>query len=160
MKNISIYKKILVGVDGSNDSYEAVESAFKIAESMKSQLIFLYVITDDFIKKIYRGEAEIKKSISQVDDIMLLQARTEEIGKAVFKKIEDYIKERNITLSYEFKMRNGNPRNEIVDEINTKDYDLCVLGARSASRSFTTVFGQISDYVIKNTKIPILMVRA
>lgn len=160
MIKFSIFKKILTGVDGSNDSYEAVEFAIKIAESMKSQLIFLYVITDDYIKEVYRGEAEIKKSLSQVDDIMLLQARTEEIGKAVFKKIEDYIKESNPELKYEFKMRNGNPGKEIVDEINKNGYDLCVLGAKSASRSFTTVFGQISDYIIKNTKIPILMVRA
>ncbi len=157
---MSIFKKILVAVDGSDDSYEAIQYAIKIAEPMESHLVFLYIITEDYIKKIYRGEAEIKKSLSQVDDIMLLQARTEEIGKAVFKRIEDYLKEQNISISFEFKMRNGDPRTEIVSEINETPYDLCVLGARSASRSFTTVFGRISDYVIKNTKIPILMIRA
>jgi nucleotide-binding universal stress UspA family protein len=156
---MSIFKKILVGVDGSDDSYEAVDYAIKIAESMKSKLIFLYIITENYIKEVYKGEEQIKKSISQVDDIMLLQARTEAIGKAIFQRIEDFIKERKITITYEFKMRNGNPANEIIEEVNQNGYDLCILGAKSASRSFTTVFGKISDHVIRNTKIPILMVR-
>lgn len=154
-----IFTNVLVGVDGSNDSYEAMIYAIKLADCMQAKLTFLYVTTEGYIKEVFHGEAEIKKSKSQVDDLLLLQARTEAIGKALFEKVEAYIKSKNPDLNFELKMRKGNPKEEFVDEINNGGYDLCVLGSSSASKSFQAVFGRVSDHIIKSTKIPILIIR-
>jgi nucleotide-binding universal stress UspA family protein len=153
-----IFSNILVGIDGSNDSLEGMYYAMKIAESMGSKLTFLYVITENYIKEVFHGEEEIKKSKTQVDDLLLLQSRTEQIGKAVFQKVETYIKTQNPDLQFEFKMIEGNPKDVFVKEINENEYDLCVLGSGSASKSFTAVFGRVSDYIIQNTKTPILII--
>ncbi|MGQ4876323.1 MAG: universal stress protein [Promethearchaeia archaeon] len=157
---MAIFQNILVGLDGSKDSYEALNYASKIAVDQDAKLTVLYVITVDYIKQTYKGEEEIKKSISQVDDILLLQARTEEIGNAIFQKAKEFLDKCPKKIDYKLKMRNGNPRFEFFDEIMGNGYDLCVLGYECASASFSSVFGSTWDYLLKNTKIPILLIRA
>jgi len=153
-----IFSNILVGIDGSNDSLEGMYYAIKIAECMGSKLTFLYVITENYIKEVFSGEEEIKKSKTQVDDLLLLQARTEQIGKATFHKIDEFIKSKNPDLQYELKMGEGNPKDLFVKEINENQYDLCILGSGSASKSFTAVFGRLSEHLLANTKTPILII--
>lgn len=155
---MDIFKNILIGVDGSNDGYEALKYGVKIANLTNAKLTFLYIITEDYIIKHYKGIESIEKSTSQVDDFLLLQARTETIGHDIFEKVKEYIKSQNVNVNYNLKMRSGNPRSEFVDEINEFKYDLCILGKDSASKSFTTVFGKISEYIIKETKTPVLIV--
>jgi nucleotide-binding universal stress UspA family protein len=155
---MDIFKNILIGVDGSNDGYEAMKYGLKIAKLTHAKLTFLYIETENFIINQYKGVDSIEKSRSQVDDFLLFQARTEEIGKDLFQKIRDYIESQNLDISYEMKKREGNPRVEIVDEIKQANYDLCIVGKDSASKSFTTVFGKISDFIIRETKVPVLIV--
>jgi nucleotide-binding universal stress UspA family protein len=155
---LDIFKNILIGVDGSNDGYEAMKYGLKIASFTKAKLTFLYVITDEYIINHYKGIESIEKSRSQVDDFLLLQARTEAIGNDLFEKIKDHIKNQDLDINYELKMRSGNPRSEFVEEINQFQYDLCILGKDSASKSFSTVFGKISEFIIKETKTPVLIV--
>ncbi len=155
---MDIFKSILVGVDGSNDGYEAMKYGLKIGSLTNAKLTFLYVITEDYIITHYKGIESIEKSRSQVDDFLLLQARTEAIGNDIFDKIKDYILNQKINLGYDLKMRSGNPRAQFVEEINEFHYDLCILGTDSASKSFSTVFGKISEFVIKETRIPVLIV--
>ena len=155
---MELFKSILIGVDGSNDGYEAMKYGIKIARITQAKLTFLYIETDNFIINQYKGIDSIEKSRSQVDDFLLLQARTEEIGKDLFQKIKDHIEAQNLNIKYELKKREGNPRIEFVEEIKQNPYDLCILGKDSASKSFTTVFGAISDYIIQETKIPVLIV--
>jgi nucleotide-binding universal stress UspA family protein len=155
---MDIFKNILIGVDGSNDGYEAMKYGIKIAKLTHAKVTFLYIETDNFIINQYKGVDSIEKSRSQVDDFLLFQARTEEIGKDLFQKIKEYIESQKLDLNYELKSRLGNPRIEFVNEIKQTQYDLCILGKDSASKSFTTVFGKISDFIIKETKVPVLIV--
>jgi nucleotide-binding universal stress UspA family protein len=155
---MDIFKNVLIGIDGSNDGYEAMEYGIKIAQLTHAKLTFLYIETEKFIIEHYKGVDSIEKSRSQVDDFLLFQARTDEIGKDLFQKITEHIEHQKLDISYELKKREGNPRIEFVDEIKQNQYDLCIVGKDSASKSFTTVFGKISDFIIRETKVPVLIV--
>ncbi|MBM2818582.1 MAG: universal stress protein A-like protein isoform [Nitrosarchaeum sp.] len=59
----------------------------------------------------------------------------------------------------EFILEIGNPANMITEVVNSKDYDLVVLGTRGMSPVKELFLGSVSMKVIHHAKCPVLVVR-
>lgn len=158
MDNQEIFKKILVGVDGSKDSFKAMDYGVRLALATRGYLTFLFVITDQFIKEHYRMDGDHHGG-SPVAEVMADQARTEELGREVFDRVEAEASKVLGSDNFTTKTRAGDPREEFVQELRKGQYDLCILGHSGASKSFETVFGKISDAIFQETNVPILITK-
>ena len=107
-----MYDHILIGVDNSRDSYKAAETGIELARLIQAQITFVYVITEDFIKKMYGGEDKISESSSQLDDYLLYQSRTKEIGETVIEKLSEMAHQKLGKEDFSFKTLNGHPIEE------------------------------------------------
>ncbi|MHA1369492.1 MAG: universal stress protein [Promethearchaeota archaeon] len=153
-----MFKKILIGVDDSKDSYNAAKISIELAKMLNANITFLYVITDEYIKKIFGGEKKIEKSETQIDDFLLEQSRTKEIGEKVFNEIKNIAKQKLNEKQYEMIIRKGHPINEFLDELKSKNYDVVILGRTGASKAQKMVFGDLSKSVINETNITCVIV--
>jgi len=53
----------------------------------------------------------------------------------------------------------GNPVQEIIQEVNTKDYDMIVMGAHGHGAIAGAVMGSVSRRVLRRSQTPVLLVR-
>ncbi|MHA1731568.1 MAG: universal stress protein [Promethearchaeota archaeon] len=150
-----IFQKILVGVDGSKDSYAAARYGIKLARSTGGAITFLYVVTEDLIKERF-DTSGIKDLIAHV---MAEQARTEELGREVFGEVEELARQVLPPERIHTRMRGGFPHEEFLEEIKEGNHDLVILGQQGASKSFTTVFGEISKRIVNESSVPLLIVK-
>ncbi|MGD8455980.1 MAG: universal stress protein [Anaerolineales bacterium] len=77
------------------------------------------------------------------------------------KKMQERILkiEKKMKSPLEIKMETGDPIPLILDEIETGDYDIAVLGIRQRRRLVPSAYRLLSQKVIKHSPIPIMLVR-
>ncbi|MHA1794160.1 MAG: universal stress protein [Promethearchaeota archaeon] len=153
-----MFKNIIIGVDGSADSYNAATCGITLAKILQAKIVFFFVITTDYIKQMYGDETSIKKSISQVDDILLEQARTKEIADETFKKLEVQASKVLGSDFFQMKIAYGHPIEEFVKELKTGEHDLAIIGRKGASKAQRAVLGSLIDTIIEKTSIPCLII--
>lgn len=151
---MTVFRRILVGVDGSEDSLVAAERATLLAQATRGHITFLFVVTEEFVKRSTSADPA-----TIVSEAVVEQARTKEQGEEVLSKVREMASRHLGTGQISTKVRSGDPREEFVKELQEGGYELCVLGRRGASRSFETMFGKISEAIFSRTKVPLLIVR-
>ncbi|MEM2933763.1 MAG: universal stress protein [Methanocellales archaeon] len=138
-----MFKKILVGVDGSEDSKGALAKAAELAEKFGSEIIIISVIPREVKLAIIQAEvldgsifAETEKMVAELaSDLKArgLQAR----GITVF----------------------GDVANEILKTCEEEGCDLIVVGSRGLGKVERFLLGSIASKVIVHAKVPVLVVR-
>ena len=140
---------ILVPLEGSPKSYEAVDYALEIARLFKNCSITLcYVIEENILKPLaaYQGE-----------DINVLFEKYEEQAKIYYNnavKIADK-KGFDSTLIM-IKILRGDPGEEIVKF--SANFDLIVITVRAKLHSPENSIGKVTRYVLSMSKIPVFVV--
>ena len=139
-----MYKKILVPIDGSQDSYCALKEAELLAESFDSKMIILTVLTDANVIEHYPGNflsTDFKKA----------QAMR---GEKILNKALNTIEAEG---EVETCVRVGRASEEILKCAEEKDVDLIVIGSRGLGGFSRTLLGSVSNKVLNTAKIPVLV---
>lgn len=139
-----MYKKILVAVDGSENSIRAAQQAAHIASlCIQSKVDLLYILDYnrrriDIITNIKRDDLHIdrERGIASIETIFI-----------------------NKDISHEFIIKLGDPGPTIVSYANEGDYDLVVIGSRGLNSFQVMVIGSVSHKVAKRITAPILIVK-
>jgi nucleotide-binding universal stress UspA family protein len=134
-----MFKRIVVGYDGSNHSKKALEMAIDIAKKYGAEVIAVTVVdiatsTDPNIVKIAENAAQ-----------QIASEASERLSK-------EGITHRSI-------VRHGNPGEEIVKTSKENNADLIVVGSRGLSTLRRLILGSVSRSVINKSKIPVLVVK-
>lgn len=139
-----MYKKILVPVDGSQDSYCALKEGELLAQAFDSKLIILTVLTDTNVIEHYPGNflsTDFKKA-------------QEQRGQKILDKALE-------TIDYEGDVetcvRVGRASEEILKCSEEKEVDLIVIGSRGLGGFSRTLLGSVSDKVLNAAKVPVLV---
>lgn len=139
-----MYKKILVPVDGSQDSYCALKEGELLAQAFDSKLIILTVLTDTNVIEHYPGNflsTDFKKAQEQRGQKILDKALA--------------------TIDYEGDVetcvRIGRASEEILKCSEEKEVDLIVIGSRGLGGFSRTLLGSVSDKVLNAAKVPVLV---
>jgi nucleotide-binding universal stress UspA family protein len=128
-------KKLLVAVDGSNQSNKAVDYAVELAKKFDAKLTLLHVEE----KKLFKLERDLSQKIGEQ---FLLDAE---------RRMDD--------VEYEKKMIAGNPWEIILDMAKAGNFDLVVMGSRGLSSVKRFLLGSVSAEVSMLVQSSVLLIR-
>ncbi|WEV44996.1 universal stress protein [Streptococcaceae bacterium ESL0687] len=140
------YKKILVGVDGSDEADVAFKKAIHAALRNKAQLIIANIIDS----RAFQGLSGFEGVIAE--DAL-------KSSKEFMKKYEDEAREKGLkdVKSYiEF----GSPRAMLSDTIPTEEkVDLIMVGSTGQTAIERLLIGSVAEYIIRHAPCDVLVVR-
>ena len=142
---------ILLAVDFSDKSNKVFNYAVDLKNKYKAELKVLNV-NEEFLNK-----DEMVMSRVKVDEVM---KSNEEIALNVKEKFKDMLSSLDVLDSSNIKiiLREGSASKEIVEYADENKCDLIILGSNSQSKITELLLGSTSRAVIKNSKIPVLVI--
>jgi nucleotide-binding universal stress UspA family protein len=136
-------KKILVPIDGSKNSIRGLDNAISIARNCHATITGLYVlptyprnIADAIIPFFLHPEKEARK--------FLADAKKRAAQKGIL---------------FKSKIIWGSPTCEIQEIVNSKKFDLIVIGARGMGSLKELFLGSVSNVIVHKSKIPVMVVK-
>lgn len=130
----TIYKNILLPVDGSQQSIDAFKSGIQQAKNWNSSVYLVQVLSDD-------------------DDVNKIGDR-----ESFLNALESYAKGQSVTLHKEIVF--GDPRSQIARELVERwGIDLIVIGATGKGRIAKMLIGSVTTYVLRHALCDVLVCR-
>jgi nucleotide-binding universal stress UspA family protein len=142
-----LYSKVLVPVDGSENSNRALKHALSLSSKLKSKLTILYVL--EVPPFVYVQSQKL------VDSVM---ASLEKEAKNILDAAQNQAKEFDV--EYETALLKGDNIASIIIDYNKKnDFDIIVIGSRGHGKIKTTLLGSVSNNVLHHSKNPVLIIK-
>ena len=141
--NLAKIKKILVPLDGSENSFRALDKAIILAKQNDAE------ITGFFVIQINPSEIDIIRNIMKKSLKKQFLKIMEKANAKCKKNGTEFIE------VLEF----GHEGNTIVSFAQKNNYDLIVIGSRGLGSIKEFFLGSTSTYVVNNSKIPVLIVK-
>ncbi len=135
--------KILIPIDGSRKSLQALRYAVNFAEKIDSQVVVLNVQIE--------SDVTIIEPISW--DAPVLKERAEKVFSLAKKELE------GSKVNVEYKMLQGNPAREIIKYADSQKFDLVVIGAHGLSGIKEFLLGSVANKVSRHSMVPTLIVK-
>jgi nucleotide-binding universal stress UspA family protein len=132
---------VLVPVDGSNHSEEALE--FALDEHEEDMITILHVIDP------MEGDYESDESTG------MAVRRSEQVERSVESLLEDAQPHGDV----EFVTREGHPADEIIACVDDEDIDQVVMGSRGLSGVKRLLLGSVAETVVRRADAPVNVVR-
>lgn len=139
----SIFRKILVGYDGSKYSEHAVSVALNLAHCCDAKLLLFAV-------------ARPPEPATRVEVEAMLDDAREHFEES-FKHIQERAKEEDVEIETAIVV--GHPTEQIIHRAETDNVDLVVLGHRGVSQFKVFKIGSTSDKVLRHAHCPVMIVR-
>ncbi len=145
-----MFKKILVAVDGSEQSLHALEVAAEIAVDDDAELTILSVapyapamVTDDALPTyLPKFQDDIRDSY-----------------KRMLKKTDTDLKKRHPTLKTVPIVMEGKPAQHIIETAQARNSDLIIVGNRGTGGILNWMLGSVSQQVVNSCTAPVLVVK-
>ena len=151
--------KILVAVDGTENSLRVGEYAVKLAKKLEAEVYFIYVIPRITLRmpRLIATFTQLQERLHSLTP--LPPCIREKIMRETFPILEKLrISAEAHGLRPEFIIAEGDPAVKIVEEVKNGRYDLIVVGYRS--RSILTAFpGSVTRKILEKSQIPVLVVK-
>ena len=142
------FKKILVAYDSSGFSNRAFKSALDIAESDKSKITIITVVTGLYQPSIgfsmrYAGNVleQHRKSIKKI--VTCLKSKADKKGVKLSLKI----------------LHNPSVSNAILNYVNSHKQDVIVIGSHGRTGINKIILGSVANEIAHKAKIPVMVVK-
>lgn len=141
-------KKILVPIDGSEQARKAFVQAIAIAKRIDAQVEVVSVINEDSIESQTSQKSENVFRTLQESRLRLLEKYVE-----VAREKYDFHNVKTFTVI-------GKPKHQIIHIVREDPaYGLIVIGATGKNAVERSLLGSVSQYVVREADIPVLIVR-
>lgn len=145
-----MYKRILIPIDGSTTSNQALREGIKLANEQQSQLRIIHVV----------DEAVLYSDVEGFIDITALRDALEESSKSMLNKAAGTAKKSGIEAeTAQLKTAGERIATTITDEAKRWSADLIVLGTHGRSGFDRLLMGSIAEGVARIAPAPVLLVR-
>lgn len=136
--------KILVPVDGSENSEKGLKYACSLAKKVGATVTVLHIVSIP-----YTGES-----------IAFQIAPLEDAGRMILKRAKSLLKEEEcVDAHFVLREGSGNPGHEIVKFVEEENISLIVMSAKGHSALAHLLLGSVSDMLVKHAPCPILIVK-
>ncbi len=139
--------KILVSVDGSKNSKQALEKAKGLANLSEGEVLILHVINDT-VNNPYLALNDYKKAI---DNAFVEQ------GDIILNEAKELFADTNIEVKT--LLEHGDPGKVIIDISEKENVDLIIMGSRGLNPLSRMMLGSVSNKVLNNSKTSVLIVK-
>ena len=141
-REVSIYRHILVALDGSADSRTALRHAVSLAQEQNAKLTLLTVVPHQ---------------ATPVGPGVAPPPETDESHNEIIKKALQEIP-RNVGVTT--RLEHGEIADTLLRAVKGDDYDLLVMGSHGHSRVHRALLGSVSEKVLHKAAVPVLMLRS
>lgn len=148
---IGMISNILVAIDGSKPSTQALEMAIEIAKRFDARLHLIHVVREMQLPPELQHFAELESVRGTRQDVLnTIGERLVNQGKRVA--------ETNGVTSVESDIGTGDPANAIIGYANRNGIDLIVLGSRGLGQVEGMLMGSVSRKVSNLATVPCMVV--
>jgi nucleotide-binding universal stress UspA family protein len=142
-----MYSKILVSVDGSENSLRALRHGLFLASRLKTKLSVLYVLEIPPVVYV-QSQKIINSAIESIEDE----------AKKVFSEVDKEAKKYDY--AYEAVILKGHPvASVIIEYADQKDMEIIIIGSRGFGKFKTAILGSVSHHIIHHTKRPVILIK-
>jgi len=141
-----LYRKILLATDGSESARKAADDAVEFSRLSGAKIYAVSVID----RSTYSSVPE------DLEWEEAMYAWFRELGEEAVSYVEKTAK--NAGLQVESVLLEGHPAEEIVNFAEKNGMDLIIIGSLGKSRVERFLIGSVSEKVVRNAKVPVLVV--
>jgi len=142
-------ENILVAIDFSAGSAQALRYALKFAIQFDSQLLLLHILHDPAESPGFYSSEKAGKTV--------LRSMEEEASRMMDEFVGEYLKEWK---KFDMRIIPGLPAEEIVRIAEREKVDMIVMGTRGHSGLKRLMIGSVTDRVIRDCTCPVLAVQS
>jgi len=141
-----LIQKVLVAVDGSENSERAIDFAMVFAEKYCTTLTVLNV-------------TELPAAMYPGNELMVVAKDLRKIHNAILHRAVERIKATNPGLIVQAVLREGEPATEIVAVSKDGEFDVVVLGHLGVGKVKGLLMGSISEKVVRLVHCTVIVVK-
>ncbi len=141
-----MFTNILVPIDGSDNSYRALDAALLVSEKLGSDITVIHVMEEVPITHI--GS---EKMLNE-----LLEAYKKE-NQDILLKCSEIANQKGLTIKT-FLLQ-GNPASAILDYIKKEKFDLVIMGSRGLGKFKELILGSVSSKIVHHSPCAVLLIR-
>ncbi len=148
------FKRILVAVDGSDNSMQAAKVAVEMAQRLGAELTALHVIpTARYAAPLTTGSVPPSGVYEKYNEY------ERNLGERVIGRVVDMAKTASVKVRAEVQGPRGSIVQGITDYALGEHADLIIIGTRGLSGFKKLVIGSVSSGVVSHAHCPVLVVR-
>ena len=148
-----LFKKILVPLNGSKHSVQALKMAVQIAKKFDGKIALIHVYSAVRLATM----TPPRISVMAPTGVAILVEGVREAGASVLADGEERVKAEGVQV--ETLLREGHTVQEILKTAREGEFNLIVMGSRGLSKIKEIFLGSVSDGVIRNASCPVLVVK-
>ena len=152
MRGDTMFKKMLVALDGSDQSKHALKYAIDSASKWDAELLMISVIPFHSALLFYDDGASMI-DLDEYDKTM------KKIHSEILADAKAKVESTNPDLKVKIMLRTGHVPSVIIEEADKEDADLIIMGSRGLSGIRGWVLGSVSKAVAEQCRKPILLVK-
>lgn len=147
--------KLLVAIDGSDESNRALATAVEIATATDGSITLIHAIQPD----IYDAGGGEPVTATERSDRLIIDSldSAEEHGQSILDEAIAFANESAVDVSGE--LRYGRPAQIITDFAEEGDFDAIYLGHRGMSERTIAFLGSVARDVVERASVPVMVVR-
>ncbi len=142
-----MYTKILVPIDGSENSTRALEHGLNLSSELKSKITVLYVL--QIPPFVYVQSQQVVNSVME---------SLKKEAKLVLESGISQSKKHGVEPETVF-LEGNDIASIIIDYGEKNNFDVIVIGSRGHGKVKTVLLGSVSHNVLHNSKIPVLIIK-
>ncbi|WP_422359269.1 universal stress protein [Reichenbachiella sp.] len=145
-------KRILVPIDFSKESMNALNAAHSLAAHTDSNVLLLHIVEDPNIETMKISGETHYDPMDNLYVKLLLDKTTERLEAIVNDP-------KNSDLNISYKIEIGNPYSSISENIASHDASLIVMGSSGASGLQEILVGSVADKAVRHAICPVIVVK-
>jgi nucleotide-binding universal stress UspA family protein len=148
------FPKIVVGIDGSDESMKAAEYAISVAKMYDAELIAINFLTSD-IGYVYSSPG-VESPPLTIGEIISL---AEDEAKKWFDQIKDTANAKRVRLKTELIVAKKSVLSTMLEYIEEQNISLVVVGTRGRSGVKRMLLGSIASGLVTYSPCPVLVIK-
>lgn len=155
-----MFEKILVALDGSEHSVQALRAAIQIARKFNGKLTLVHVYAITVAPIVVPEPTTLTPSgvpvVTPAEVSKMIEA-AREVGQRILDDGEKEVKSENVQV--ESTLKEGSTVQEITRLAKEGNFDLIAIGAKGVGRLREFLLGSVSEGVMKHAPYPVLVVK-
>ena len=157
----SLFKKILVALDGSVSSQKADQAALELAEKLKADLLVLHAISPPttYYHSTIASPTGMSLPAPSQHEIDAYYAYAKKVATSIVGEVESKGKKLGIHVKTEISEAVSSVVETILNHAAKENVDLIVVGTRGLGGFKKLLLGSVSNGVVSHAHCPVLVVR-